>query len=68
MTAKQIDIAFMKLYITKYYNSDIYQYFRVARPTVSNWKKRGIPPKYLLDFINREKTDDMEILIRRIYK
>lgn len=33
----------------------IEEYFHVERSTVSNWRKRGMPKRYLLTFIDLEK-------------
>jgi len=63
-----IDIKFIKFYVESIYNKSIEEYFHVERPTVSNWKKRGMPKRYLLTFIDMEKSSDIFELFKRIYK
>ena len=63
-----IDIKFIQFYVESIHNKSIEDYFHVQRSTVSNWKKRGMPKRYLLTFIDLEKSDDIFDLFIRIYK
>jgi hypothetical protein len=62
-----IDIKFIQFYVESIYNKSIEEYFHVQRSTVSNWKKRGMPKRYLLTFIDLEKSDDIHDLFNKIY-
>jgi len=62
-----IDIKFIQFYTQAIHNKSIEEYFHVERSTVSNWKKRGMPNRYLLTFIDMEKSDDIFELFQRIY-
>ena len=42
-----MDIKFIQFYLLCKYNKSIESYFFVSKSTVSNWRKRGIPIKYL---------------------
>ncbi len=64
-----IDLKFIEFYIKSIHNKSIEEYFHVKRPTVSNWRNRsGMPKRYLLTFIDIEKSDDIFELFGRIYK
>jgi hypothetical protein len=64
-----IDLKFIEFYIKSIYNKSIEEYFHVERSTVSNWRNRsGMPKRYLLTFIDLEKSDDIFELFKRIYK
>jgi len=62
-----IDIKFIQFYVESIHNKSIEEYFHVERSTVSNWKKRGMPKRYLLTFIDMEKSNDIFELFERIY-
>lgn len=62
-----IDLKFMQFYVESLYNKSIEDYFHVERSTVSNWRKRGMPKRYLLAFIDMEKSDNIYKLFERIY-
>ncbi len=62
-----IDIKFIQFYVESIYDKSIEEYFHVERSTVSNWKKRGMPKRYLLTFIDMEKSDNIFDLFERIY-
>ena len=49
-----IDLKFIQFFISVKYNKTIEEYFIVQSSTVSNWRKRGIPKKYISIFIDRE--------------
>lgn len=63
----KIDIKFIKFYIISIYNKSIDQYFCVQKSTISNWRKRGMPSKYVSIFINNEKSNDIYVLFKKIY-
>jgi hypothetical protein len=62
-----IDLKFIEFYIRSLYDKSIEQYFHVQKSTVSNWRKRGMPKRYLLTFIDLEKSDDIYELFKKIY-
>jgi hypothetical protein len=62
-----IDLKFIEFYIRYLYNKSVEEYYHVKRPTVSNWRKRGIPKKYIEIFIDTEKSSDIFELFKRIY-
>lgn len=62
-----IDLKFISFYIKSLYNKSTEEYFHVEKSTVSNWKRRGMPKRYLLTFIDMEKSDDIFELFKRIY-
>lgn len=63
-----IDLKFIEFYVRSAHNKSIEDYFYVKRSTVSNWRKRGIPKRYISIFIDIEKSDDIFKLFGRIYK
>lgn len=63
-----IDLKFIEFYARSMYNKSVEEYFHVERSTVSNWRNRsGMPKRYLLTFIDMEKSDDIHELFNRIY-
>lgn len=62
-----INLNFIEFYIRSIYNKSIEEYFHVERSTVSNWRKRGTPKRYILMFIDIEKSDNIYELFERIY-
>lgn len=63
-----IDLKFIQFYVESLYNKSIEEYFHVERSTVSNWRNRsGMPKRYLLTFIDREKSDNIFELFEKIY-
>lgn len=62
-----IDIKFIKFYIRILYDESLEDYFHVQKSTVSTWKKRGTPIKYIKMFSQREKSEDIYILFERLY-
>ena len=63
----KIDLNFIKFYVNTLHNKSIEDYFHVNRTTVSNWKNRGMPIRYLKTFIDLEKSDNIQELFERIY-
>ena len=63
-----IDLKFIQFYVESIHNKSIEEYFHVERSTVSNWRKRGMPKRCLLTFIDMEKSSDIFELFKRIYK
>jgi hypothetical protein len=63
-----IDFKFIEFYVRGIYDKSVEEYYHVKRPTVSNWRKRGLPKKYLNIFTDNEKSSDMVELLKRIYK
>jgi len=63
-----IDLKFIEFYIRSLYDKSVEEYYHVKRPTVSNWRKRGIPKKYISIFTDTEKSLDILELFKRIYK
>lgn len=62
-----MDINFLQFYLSRRYNKSIEDYFFVNKSTVSNWRKRGIPKKYLNIFTEIEKTNNIYVLFEKIY-
>ena len=62
-----IDLKFIEFYIRSLYDKSIEQYFHVQKSTVSNWRKRGMPNRYILTFIDLENSDDIYELFKKIY-
>ena len=63
-----IDLKFIQFYVESLHNKSVEEYFHVERTTVSNWRRRGAPKRYILTFIDMEKSDDIFELFNRIYK
>lgn len=63
-----IDLKFMQFYISSQYDKRLEEYFIVQKSTVSNWRKRGVPKKYIKIFIDKEKCDDIYKLFIKIYE
>jgi hypothetical protein len=62
-----IDLKFIQFFISVKYGKTIEDYYVVQSSTVSNWRKRGIPSKYISIFIDREKSDNVYDLFKIIY-
>ncbi len=62
-----IDLKFIEFYVRSQYDKSIEEYFHVERSTVSNWRKRDTPKRYILTFIDREGSDNIFELFGRIY-
>jgi hypothetical protein len=62
-----IDLKFIQFFISVKYNKTIEEYFIVQKSTVSNWRKRGIPKKYVSIFIDREGNKNIYELFQLIY-
>lgn len=62
-----IDLNFIQFYVESFHEKTVEEYFHVERSTVSNWRKRGMPKRYLLTFIDLEKSEDIHELFNRIY-
>jgi transposase-like protein len=63
-----IDLKFIQFYVESLYEKSVEEYFHVERSTVSNWRKRGTPKRYILTFIDKEKSDNVFELFEKIYK
>lgn len=62
-----IDLKFIQFFISVKYNKTIEEYFIVQSSTVSNWRKRGVPKKYISIFIDREGNKNIYELFKVIY-
>ncbi len=62
-----IDLKFIQFFISVKYNKTIDEYFIVQSSTVSNWRKRGIPKKYISIFIDREGNKNIYELFKILY-
>lgn len=63
-----MDYIFLKFYINKKYNQDVSEYFNVGKQSVSDWRRaNAIPPKRILEFLEREGSIDPKELISKIY-
>lgn len=64
-----IDFLFMELYIKKKYSQKVEQYFNIEKQSVSAWRKSNkIPNRRLYELKLREGTDDLNELLKIIYK
>lgn len=63
-----IDLKFIEFYVRSMCDKSIEQYFHVNKSTVSNWRKRGMPNRYILTFIDIEKSDNIFELFKKIYQ
>jgi len=62
-----IDLKFIQFFISVKYQKSIEEYYSVQSSTVSNWRKRGIPNKYISIFTDREKSENIYELFKLIY-
>jgi len=62
-----IDLKFIQFFISVKYKKTIEEYYVVQSSTVSNWRKRGIPNKYISIFTDREKSNNVYELFKIIY-
>ena len=63
-----MDFLFLEFYIQKKYNQEISKYFSVGKQSTSDWRRScKIPPKRLLEFLDREGSLDPKELISKIY-
>lgn len=63
----KIDLKFITFYLKSLYNKNVYEYFNVQKSTISNWKKRGVPHKYVSFFTKNEESEDIYVLFKKIY-
>lgn len=63
----QIDLKFIQFFIKSLYNKTLEEYFFVQKSTVSGWRSRGLPKKYIEIFIDSEGSDDVYNLFEKIY-
>lgn len=62
-----IDIHFIEFYIKKKYSQKLEEYFIVNKSIASNWRKKSFPERRIKEFLYREGTLDISILISKIY-
>lgn len=62
-----IDIDFIEFYIKKMYSKKLEEYFEVNKSVASNWRNNSFPERRLKEFLYREGTLDIDVLIKRIY-
>ena len=63
-----MDFLFLQLYIKKKYDQDINEYFDIGKQSVSDWRRGSkIPPKRLMQFLEKEGSLDPKELISKIY-
>lgn len=62
-----IDIDFIEFYIKKMYSKKLEEYFEVNKSVASNWRNNSFPDRRLKEFLYREGSLDINILIERIY-
>ena len=63
-----MDIDFIEFYLKKAYRQNVDEYFKVSRPVLSVWRKRGLPQSRLDEFMRRERSFDVFELFEKIYK
>jgi len=62
-----IDVYFIEFYISRRYNKRIEEYYEVNKSIASGWRNNKFPDRRLKEFLYREGTLDIDILIKRIY-
>jgi hypothetical protein len=62
-----IDLKFIQFFISVKYQKTVEEYYSVQKSTVSNWRKRGIPNKYICIFTDRENNNNIYELFKAIY-
>jgi|LauGreDrversion4_2_1035121.scaffolds.fasta_scaffold106463_6 hypothetical protein len=62
-----IDLKFIQFFLSVKYNKTLEEYYSVQNSTVSNWRKRGVPNKYITIFVDREKSNNIYELFKLIY-
>jgi len=63
-----IDIDFIEFYINKKYSKKLEDYFEVNKSVSSKWRNKSFPDRRLKEFLYREGTLDIHILLDKIYK
>ena len=63
-----IDIQFIEFYISKKYNQNMCEYFSVSKPVLSVWRHKSFPGGRLKEFMEREESLDVHVLLERIYR
>jgi hypothetical protein len=62
-----LDLKFIEFYIDKKYHKKIEEYFKVSKPTASNWRKKKFPERRMDEFSYREGSKNVSILIKNLY-
>ena len=63
-----LDFLLLELYIKKKYDQSVERYFNIGPMSVSAWRKSNtIPPKRLIEFLQKEGTIDPKELFSKIY-
>lgn len=63
-----IDFLFLEFYIQKKYNKKVEEYFEIGKQSVSDWRvSNTIPPKRLIEFIQKEESINILDLFKKIY-
>jgi len=62
-----IDVYFIEFYISRRYNKRLEEYYEVNKSIASGWRNNKFPDRRLKEFLYREGTLDIDILIKRIY-
>ena len=55
----KIDIKFIQFFVRSIYNKGLEEYYQVQKSTVSGWRSRGIPKKYIKIFTEKEKSENI---------
>jgi hypothetical protein len=63
----KIDLKFIQFYIKSTYGKSLEEYYFVQKSTVSGWRVRGLPKKYIKIFIESEGSDNIYNLFEKIY-
>jgi hypothetical protein len=64
-----LDFKFLEFYIDKKYNMKVETYFNISKHSVSLWRTTNtIPAKRIVDFLNKEKTLNVNELLNNLYK
>jgi len=63
----KIDVDFIEFYIKKKYEQRLEEYFGVTKSVASAWRNTHFPEKRLHEFVYKEETQDLLVLLKRIY-
>jgi hypothetical protein len=63
----KLDVYFIEFYVKKKYNQKLEEYYNVNKSVSSKWRNYSFPERRLNEFIWREGSDDMIVLLTSIY-
>lgn len=63
----KLDVDFIEFYIKKKYSQKLEEYFGVTKSVSSAWRNEHFPEKRLHEFVYKEGTSDIIVLLKKIY-